>query len=93
MPERFDGENAFDFKGLDFEFLPFGAGRRICPGIAFSQANIEIALGSLLYHFDWELPEGIKPWEVDMTDVFGLTLRKKSELLLRPIPIIPLLQE
>ncbi|TVU20686.1 hypothetical protein EJB05_32870, partial [Eragrostis curvula] len=85
MPERFEGENALDFKGLDFEFTPFGAGRRICPGITFAQANVEIALATLLYHFDWELPAGAKPEEIDMTEQFGLSITRKSELLLQPI--------
>ncbi|EES10007.1 ent-isokaurene C2-hydroxylase [Sorghum bicolor] len=93
VPERFEADQTFNFMGSDFEFIPFGAGRRICPGIAFSQANIEIALASLLYHFDWALPEGIKPEELDMTDSCGLEVRRKAELLLRPIPRIPLIDE
>lgn len=86
VPERFEGEHSFNFLGLDFEFIPFGAGRRICPGIAFSQANIEIALASLLFHFDWKLPDGIKPDDMDMTESLGLAVKRKAELLLHPIP-------
>ncbi|CAN6243929.1 unnamed protein product [Urochloa humidicola] len=92
MPERFVGETALDYRGFDFEFTPFGAGRRICPGINFSQANIEIALASLLFHFDWELPSGAKG-EMDMTEAFGLTVKRKAELVLRPVPRIPLAYE
>ncbi|XP_062182912.1 desmethyl-deoxy-podophyllotoxin synthase-like [Phragmites australis] len=93
MPERFEGERPLDFRGLHFEFTPFGAGRRICPGITFAQANIEIALASLLYHFDWELPSGVKKGEIDMTEAFGVTVKRKAELLLHPIPRIPLVYE
>ncbi|GJN04513.1 hypothetical protein PR202_ga22067 [Eleusine coracana subsp. coracana] len=89
MPERFEGERALDFKGLDFEYTPFGAGRRICPGTTFAQVNVEIALASLLYHFDWELPAGTKPEDIDMTEQFGVTVSRKSELRLHPIPCIP----
>ncbi|KAL6841602.1 hypothetical protein ACP4OV_028541 [Aristida adscensionis] len=93
MPERFEGEDAFDFKGLDYEFIPFGSGRRVCPGITFAQATVEIALASLLYHFDWVLPGGGKPEEMDMTEQFGLTVKRKSELLLQPILRIPHVDE
>ncbi|KAK3118891.1 hypothetical protein QOZ80_9BG0710160 [Eleusine coracana subsp. coracana] len=89
MPERFEGERALDFKGLDFEYTPFGAGRRICPGTTLAQVNVEIALASLLYHFDWELPAGAKPEDIDMTEQFGVTVSRKSELCLHPIPRIP----
>ncbi|CAN6238089.1 unnamed protein product [Urochloa humidicola] len=92
-PERFESGDSFDYKGFDFEFTPFGVGRRMCPGINFSQANIEIALASLLYHFDWKLPDGAKPEDMDMTEVWGVTVRRKAKLHLHPIPCIPLPDE
>ncbi|XP_044360274.1 zealexin A1 synthase-like [Triticum aestivum] len=85
-PERFKDEDAVDFKGNDFSFLPFGAGRRMCPGIAFGLANIGLALASLLFHFDWEGPS---PDELDMTEAFGVTARRKAGLLLRPVLRVP----
>ncbi|KAM0926751.1 hypothetical protein ACQ4PT_003327 [Festuca glaucescens] len=88
-PERFEGNNNADFRGMDFEFTPFGVGRRICPGIGFAHASIEIALASLLYHFDWDLPKGVEPGKMDMTEVFGVTLSRKSNLFLHPIPYVP----
>uniref|UniRef100_A0A453DZ37 Cytochrome P450 n=3 Tax=Aegilops tauschii TaxID=37682 RepID=A0A453DZ37_AEGTS len=82
-PERFQGDGgAVEFYGTDYQFLPFGAGRRMCPGVLFALANVELAMASLLYHFDWELPGGADPTKLDMTEGSGLSARRKSELWL-----------
>ncbi|XP_037441981.1 zealexin A1 synthase-like [Triticum dicoccoides] len=83
-PERFEeGSAVADFRGGDFEFIPFGASRRMCPGIALGQANMELVLAGLLYHFNWELPDGGRPEELDMSEAFGLAIRRNSRLVLR----------
>ncbi|CDP09998.1 unnamed protein product [Coffea canephora] len=84
-PSRFL-DSRIDFQGDDFEYIPFGAGRRICPGIAFSQPVMQLALAQLLFHFDWKLPGDMKQEELDMTAKFGITMRRKNDLLLIPIP-------
>lgn len=88
-PERFLN-SSIDYKGTDFEYIPFGAGRRMCPGITFAMANIELPLAQLLYHFDWKLPNGLKKEDLDMTEEFGLSLRRKNNLHLIPMPYPPL---
>ncbi|MCD9645992.1 hypothetical protein HAX54_035484 [Datura stramonium] len=85
MPERFE-QNSVDFMGNNFEFLPFGAGRRMCPGISFSLINVYLPLAKLLYHFDWKLPDGVKPEDVDMTEYSAITAARKSELHLIATP-------
>ncbi|XVE80778.1 hypothetical protein DITRI_Ditri15bG0007600 [Diplodiscus trichospermus] len=84
-PERFL-DSSIDFKGTDFRYIPFGAGRRICPGISFAMSNIELTTAQLLFHFDWKLPKGMKPQELDMTEAPGLSIRRKQELFAIPIP-------
>ncbi|KAL8469740.1 hypothetical protein ACS0TY_032547 [Phlomoides rotata] len=87
-PERFV-DTTVDFRGNHFEFLPFGAGRRICPGISFGLANVELPLAMLLYHFDWKLSCGD---EMDMKEGCGITTRRLNNLCLvpaiaRPLPL------
>ncbi|XVF77849.1 hypothetical protein PTKIN_Ptkin14bG0080200 [Pterospermum kingtungense] len=84
-PERFL-DNSISYKGTDFELIPFGSGRRICPGMSFGSAIVELILANLLYHFDWKLPDGKKHEDLDMTEFFSASLRRKHDLYLIPIP-------
>ncbi|XP_074592385.1 premnaspirodiene oxygenase-like [Curcuma longa] len=83
-PERFEEGVNKEFKGNDFEFLPFGAGRRMCAGMAFGLTTLELALSQLLFHFDWAFPKGVKAEDIDMSENFGATASRKINLLLVP---------
>ncbi|XP_071933904.1 probable (S)-N-methylcoclaurine 3'-hydroxylase isozyme 2 [Coffea arabica] len=69
-PERFLGKN-LDVKGTHYELLPFGGGRRICIGIPLALKQIQLILASLVYAFEWSLPLGMDPIELDMSDKFA----------------------
>ncbi|XP_078169584.1 (+)-menthofuran synthase-like [Carex rostrata] len=84
-PERFV-DNPFNYNGNTCEIVPFGGGRRICPGMQLSLLTMELALANLLWRFDWELPKGMKPEDVDMTEMPSLSLKRKEELELVPKP-------
>ncbi|XP_020579445.1 cytochrome P450 71A1-like [Phalaenopsis equestris] len=82
-PDRFINSNV-DFRGQHFQLTPFGAGRRACPGIGFAIAVIECTLAKLLQVFDWEVPEESKDEVLDMSEIAGLTIHKKSALIVIP---------
>ncbi|GLJ31809.1 hypothetical protein SUGI_0639960 [Cryptomeria japonica] len=77
-PERFMGCNK-DVRGQDFDLLPFGTGRRACPGISMGLSVIELALAQLIHCFDWTV-EG----EVDVAEEFGIIAPRKNPLFASP---------
>lgn len=83
-PSRFMDSKAPDFKGSDFEFLPFGSGRRSCPGMQLGLYAMELAVAHMLHSFDWKLPDGISSGDLDMTDMFGLTAPRATRLIAVP---------
>lgn len=82
-PERFIN-STLDFKGNNFELLPFGSGRRSCPGLPLAAKHVPLVLASLIHFFDWSLPSGIDSNELDMSEKYGITLQKEQPLLLVP---------
>ncbi|KAE9604123.1 hypothetical protein Lal_00001595 [Lupinus albus] len=84
-PERFLEEDV-DMKGHDFRLLPFGAGRRVCPGAQLGINLVTSMLGHLLHHFCWTIPEGMKPEEIDMSENPGLVtfMRKPIQAVASP---------
>ncbi|KAI5386692.1 cytochrome P450 CYP82D47 [Lathyrus oleraceus] len=77
-PERFlTTHKNVDVKGQHFELMPFGAGRRMCPGISFGLQLMQITLATLLHGFDIVTPD---EGQVDMAEQNGLTIIKASPL-------------
>ncbi|XP_027166505.1 uncharacterized protein LOC113766520 [Coffea eugenioides] len=81
QPERFLN-SSLDFKGQNFEYIPFGSGRRSCPGSAFSMVTAELALANLICNFDFQLAGGARPEDLDMTEAHGIVTPRKVPLLL-----------
>lgn len=86
-PERFLN-SSIDFKGQDFGLIPFGAGRRGCPGISFAMATNELVLANVVREFNWQLPNGGKGDDLDMTECTGLTSHRKVPLFALATPNI-----
>ncbi|XP_071720328.1 cytochrome P450 CYP82D47-like [Rutidosis leptorrhynchoides] len=83
-PERFmKSHKDVDVKGNHFELIPFGSGRRMCPGVLFALKALSLTLASLLQQFVLKNPSQ-EP--VDMTEIFGMTNSKATplEVLLAP---------
>ncbi|XP_074263214.1 cytochrome P450 76T24-like [Silene latifolia] len=85
LPERFL-ESEVDFKGRNFELLPFGAGRRICPAIPLAYRMVHLMLATLLHSFNWKYAHGLRPEDIEVEEKFGLTLQKADPL--QAIPLI-----
>ncbi|KAL5727675.1 hypothetical protein ACHQM5_000844 [Ranunculus cassubicifolius] len=82
-PERFLG-TSMEVNSNDFTYIPFGSGRRICPGIAMANKQVPLVLASLLKAFEWSLPNNMQPADLDMEEKFGVTLQKQKSLIIIP---------
>ncbi|XP_062199753.1 trimethyltridecatetraene synthase-like [Phragmites australis] len=78
-PERFLGSK-IDMKGQDYELLPFGSGRRMCPGYSLGLKVIQVSLANLLHGFSWRLPDDVTKEELSMEEIFGLSTPRKFPL-------------
>ncbi|KAF6146638.1 hypothetical protein GIB67_008924 [Kingdonia uniflora] len=87
-PERFIGKS-IDIKGHDFELLPFGAGRRMCPGYTLGLKVIQSSLANLIHGFVWKLPEKITTGDLNMEEIFGLSTPRKIPLIVILQPRLP----
>ncbi|XP_021725518.1 flavonoid 3'-monooxygenase-like [Chenopodium quinoa] len=87
--ERFLSGSAaekMDYLGNHFQYLPFGSGRRMCPGIPLAERTSMLVLASMLHAFQWKLPNGAV--EVDLSEKFGIVVKKSKPLIAVPSPRI-----
>ncbi|KAJ9537275.1 hypothetical protein OSB04_030008 [Centaurea solstitialis] len=88
-PDRFfkyKGTNKYDFSGNNLKFIPFGSGRRSCPGIPLAMKMQMYILASLLHSFSWSLPKGE---EHDLSHKTGIALIKRKPLVVIPSQRLP----
>ncbi|KAL7096922.1 hypothetical protein ACP275_10G110800 [Erythranthe tilingii] len=83
-PERFSETNV-DLQGRDFRLLPFGSGRRVCPGYQLGLTVVRLVLARLVHCFDWELPNGMLPNELDMAEHFRFVMSREKPLMAIPV--------
>nr|W0FKI0.1 RecName: Full=Drimenol monooxygenase; AltName: Full=Cytochrome P450 76AJ1; AltName: Full=Drimenol oxidase 1; Short=PhDOX1 [Persicaria hydropiper]AHF22835.1 drimenol oxidase 1 [Persicaria hydropiper] len=86
-PERFLGME-IDVKGRNFELIPFGAGRRICPGLPIAMRMLTLMVANLINCFEWRLEGGAAPETLDMSDKIGFTLQRAHPFRVIPTSII-----
>lgn len=87
-PERFIGSSV-DVKGQHMELLPFGSGRRMCPGIGLGLKMVQMTLANLLLGFSWRLPAGIVAEELNMDEKYGLSMSRMVPLEVVAEPRLP----
>jgi cytochrome P450 len=90
-PERFfeDSNSNLDVRGLHYQLIPFGSGRRVCPGVGFALQVVPAALAALVQCFEWKIDEGTanEKGEVDMEEGDGgLVSCRLKPLMVVPIP-------
>ncbi|XVF37528.1 hypothetical protein REPUB_Repub20aG0016400 [Reevesia pubescens] len=83
FPERFIGSK-IELRGHDFQLIPFGSGRRGCPGMQLGLVMVRFLLAQLVHCFDWDLPNDMLPDELDMSENFGLSLPRANHLFAKP---------
>ncbi|KAH7511012.1 hypothetical protein FEM48_ZijujUnG0057500 [Ziziphus jujuba var. spinosa] len=85
LPERFTGKKRqLDVRGQHFEYLPFGSGRRSCPGASLAMKVVQTTLGAMIQCFDWKAGEDANG-KVDMEEGPGISLPRAHPLVCVPV--------
>ena len=84
QPERFLNESSnLDYSGNNFNYSPFGSGRRKCAGLRLAERTLLYILASLLHSFEWKLPHDT---ELEFSDNFGIVTKKLNPVVALPTP-------
>ncbi|KAH6760204.1 hypothetical protein C2S52_009352 [Perilla frutescens var. hirtella] len=83
VPERFVGGHV-DLLGQHFQLIPFGSGRRSCPGLQLGLTLVRLVVAQFVHCFDWELLDGMLPTQLDMTEHFGMVTCRENHLSVIP---------
>ena len=78
-PER-HLDSSVDFRGHDFELIPFGAGRRICPAISFAAVLNEFVLANLVHQLNWRLPAESNEVKTNVAESIGTVIHRMFPL-------------
>ncbi|BBN03080.1 hypothetical protein Mp_2g20550 [Marchantia polymorpha subsp. ruderalis] len=78
-PSRFLN-SPIDVKGQHYEVLPFGSGRRRCPGMNFALVSVPYTLAQLVHACSISLPEGLTHLDVDVEEKFGISVGRRNPL-------------
>ncbi|KAJ7561551.1 hypothetical protein O6H91_03G032800 [Diphasiastrum complanatum] len=89
MPERFL-DSSIDVRGQDFELIPFGSGRRGCPGLTLGLIVVQMTLARMLHAFNWSPPHGLQPKDIDVAETFTISVPRKEPLQAIPSPRLPM---
>jgi cytochrome P450 family 1 subfamily A polypeptide 1 len=88
-PERFIKNPEINVNGNHFQLIPFGAGRRQCPGMPLGVLFVQVGLARLMQSFEFALPPGQDPATLDMSETFGITLPRTNSLQVVCKPRLP----
>ncbi|XP_061345025.1 cytochrome P450 CYP736A12-like [Gastrolobium bilobum] len=78
-PERFMKKKV-EHQGQNFQFVPFGSGRRGCPGMQLGLITVKLVMAQLVHCFNWELPCNVTPDNLNMQEKFGLAIPRAQQL-------------
>lgn len=83
-PERFE-KVQLDMSARHFHFLPFGSGRRMCPGISLGLMMVHVTLGAMIQCFEWKAGKNGNLTSVDMEEGIWITLPRANPLVCVPV--------